>query len=104
MEERRASSIGAFVIYGSVCSGIEAASVAWEPLGWKPAWFAENDKFPSAVLADRWPAVPNLGDMTKIHDSEVFRGSKIDVLVGGTPWKLDGGPGCALARGEDFPS
>jgi DNA (cytosine-5)-methyltransferase 1 len=52
--------------YGSVCSGIEAASVAWEPLGWKPAWFAEIEKFPSAVLPAHWPDVANLGDMTKI--------------------------------------
>ena len=41
--------------YGSVCSGIEAASKAWEPLGWKPAWFSEIEPFPSAVLAHHWP-------------------------------------------------
>jgi site-specific DNA-cytosine methylase len=41
--------------YGSVCSGIESASVAWEPLGWRPAWFAEIEPFPSAVLAHRFP-------------------------------------------------
>lgn len=52
--------------YGSVCSGIEGASVAWEPLGWRPAWFAEVDPFASAVLAHRWPDVPNLGDFTRI--------------------------------------
>ncbi|EIR0331123.1 DNA cytosine methyltransferase, partial [Salmonella enterica subsp. enterica serovar Give] len=52
--------------YGSVCSGIEAASVAWEPLGWQPAWFAEIEAFPSAVLATHWPDVTNLGDMTGI--------------------------------------
>lgn len=72
--------------YGSVCSGIEAASVAWEPLGWKPAWFAEIEKFPSAVLAARWPDVANLGDMTKI--SAAVRAGEVespDVLVGGTP-------------------
>ena len=51
--------------YLSVCSGIEAASVAWEPLGWKPAGFSEIEKFPSAVLAHHWPDVPNLGDMTQ---------------------------------------
>lgn len=50
------------MIYGSVCSGIEAATVAWHPLGWKPAFFAEIDKFPSAVLAAHYPRVPNLGD------------------------------------------
>lgn len=72
--------------YGSVCSGIEAASKAWEPLGWKPAWFSEIEPFPSAVLANHWPEVTNLGDMTKIA-YEVRAGDveAPDVLVGGTP-------------------
>lgn len=48
--------------FGSVCSGIEAASVAWTPLGWKAAWLAEIEPFPSAVLAHHYPEVPNLGD------------------------------------------
>jgi len=72
--------------YGSVCSGIEAASKAWEPLGWKPAWFSEIEPFPSAVLANHWPEVTNLGDMTKIADA--VRAGDVeapDVLVGGTP-------------------
>lgn len=72
--------------YGSVCSGIEAASVAWEGLGWRPAWFAEIESFPSAVLAHHWPEVVNLGDMTKIAAG--IRAGLIeapDVLVGGTP-------------------
>ncbi|ENC8478461.1 phage N-6-adenine-methyltransferase [Escherichia coli] len=72
--------------YGSVCSGIEAASKAWEPLGWKPAWFSEIEPFPSAVLAHQWPVVTNLGDMTKIADA--VRAGEVeapDVLVGGTP-------------------
>jgi DNA (cytosine-5)-methyltransferase 1 len=68
------------VIYGSVCSGIEAASVAWKPLGWRPAWFAEIDPFPSAVLAHRFPGVPNRGDFTQIEESE-----PLHILVGGTP-------------------
>ncbi|EBB7502281.1 Dam family site-specific DNA-(adenine-N6)-methyltransferase [Salmonella enterica] len=72
--------------YGSVCSGIEAASVAWEPLGWQPAWFAEIEAFPSAVLATHWPDVTNLGDMTGIaaavHAGDV---EAPDVLAGGTP-------------------
>lgn len=68
--------------YASVCSGIEAASVAWEPLGWRPAWFAEIEPFPSAVLAHRFPNVPNLGDMTKIKGDEH---GAVDLLVGGTP-------------------
>lgn len=68
--------------YGSVCSGIEAASVAWHSLGWKPVFFAEIEKFPSAVLAHRFPHVPNLGDFTKIEAKDV---GPIDLLVGGTP-------------------
>jgi len=71
--------------YGSVCSGIEAASVAWEPLGWEAQWFSEIEQFPSAVLAHRFPSVPNLGDMTLIHESETFNNATIDLLVGGTP-------------------
>ena len=72
--------------FGSVCSGIEAASVAWEPLGWESSWFAEIEPFPSAVLAHHWPETPNLGDMTKI--AEWVRLGFVDapdVLVGGTP-------------------
>ncbi|MDT8693323.1 Dam family site-specific DNA-(adenine-N6)-methyltransferase [Citrobacter freundii] len=72
--------------YGSVCSGIEAASVAWESLGWLPEWFAEIEAFPSAVLAHHWPDVANLGDMTKI--AAAVRAGDVaapDVLVGGTP-------------------
>ena len=69
--------------YLSLCSGIEAATVAWEPLGWLPVAFAEIDKFPSAVLAHHYPHVPNLGDITQISGKD-FRG-KIDLLVGGTP-------------------
>ncbi|HCN6295707.1 TPA: Dam family site-specific DNA-(adenine-N6)-methyltransferase [Escherichia coli] len=72
--------------YGSVCSGIEAASIAWEPLGMRPAWFAEIEPFPSAVLAHRWPHIANLGDMTKLA-KKVLAGEieSPDVLVGGTP-------------------
>ncbi|WP_063120313.1 DNA cytosine methyltransferase, partial [Escherichia coli] len=72
--------------YGSVCSGIEAASIAWEPLGMRPVWFAEIEPFPSAVLALRWPHVANLGDMTKLA-KKVLAGEieSPDVLVGGTP-------------------
>lgn len=74
------------MIYGSICSGIEAATVAWEPLGWKAAWFSEIESFPSAVLAERWPEVVNLGDMTKI--AAAVRTGEVqapDVMVGGTP-------------------
>ncbi|UOO77961.1 DNA cytosine methyltransferase [Neisseria sp. Dent CA1/247] len=68
--------------YGSVCSGVEAASLAWEPLGFKPVFFSEIEKFPSAVLKHRWPQVPNLGDMTKFKE---WPNAVIDILVGGTP-------------------
>ncbi len=74
------------ISYGSVCSGIEAASVAWHMLGFRASWFAEIEPFPSAVLAHRWPAVPNLGDMTRLS-SKVLAGmiDAPDILVGGTP-------------------
>ena len=48
--------------FGSVCSGIEAASTAWNPIGWEAAWFAEIEPFPSAVLKHHYPDVPNYGD------------------------------------------
>jgi len=72
--------------YGSVCSGIEAASVAWEPLGMKAAWFSEIEAFTSAVLKHHYPHVPNLGDMRYIA-RQVLTGlvAAPDVLVGGTP-------------------
>lgn len=72
--------------YGSVCSGIEAATAAWHPLGMTPAWFAEIEPFPSAVLAHRYPHVQNHGDMTKL--GALVLAGKIkapEVLVGGTP-------------------
>ncbi len=72
--------------FGSVCSGIEAASVAWHPLGWKAAWLSEIEKFPCALLAHHYPDVPNLGDMTtlpnRIRSGEV---EAPDVFCGGTP-------------------
>lgn len=86
--------------YGSVCSGIEAASAAWEPLGWKPVFFSEIDPFPRAVLAHHYPNVPCHGDFTTINRDSY---AAIDVLVGGTPCQdfslaglragLDGGRG-----------
>jgi DNA (cytosine-5)-methyltransferase 1 len=68
--------------YGSVCSGIEAATVAWHPLGWEPAFFSEIEKFPRAVLAHHYPDVPLHGDFTTIKGDEY---GPIDLLVGGTP-------------------
>ena len=71
--------------YGSVCSGIEAATVAWDSLGWTPQWFSEIEPFPSAVLAHHYPNVPNFGDMTKFKEWKLDDSTAIDVLVGGTP-------------------
>ena len=72
--------------FGSVCSGIEAASVAWHPLGWRAAWLAEIEPFPAAVLAHHFPDVPNLGDMTKLPKLVLTgKAAAPDVLVGGTP-------------------
>jgi DNA (cytosine-5)-methyltransferase 1 len=70
--------------YLSVCSGIEAASKAWEPLGWEPEAFSEIEPFPSAVLKHHWPKVQNLGDMTK-HEQWNIPSGTVDLLVGGTP-------------------
>jgi len=72
------------VRYLSVCSGIEAASVAWESLGWTPVAFAEIERFPSQVLAHHFPGVPNLGDMTRYKEWDIDRGA-VDLIVGGTP-------------------
>jgi DNA (cytosine-5)-methyltransferase 1 len=69
------------VTYGSVCSGIEAATAAWEPLGFRPAWFAEIDPFCSALLTHHYPDVANLGDFTRIDGGS----GAVDILVGGTP-------------------
>lgn len=72
--------------FGSVCSGIEAASVAWHHLGWEAAWLSEIEPFPSAVLAHHYPDVPNLGDMTQLPD-RIASGEveAPDVFCGGTP-------------------
>jgi DNA (cytosine-5)-methyltransferase 1 len=69
--------------FGSVCSGIEAASVAWLPLGFRAAWLSEIAPFQSALLAHHYPDVPNLGDMELIDVNE--QTADIDVLIGGTP-------------------
>lgn len=68
--------------YGSVCSGIEAASVAWHPLGWRAAFLSEIEAFPRSVLAHRFPATPLHGDFTTIQTGDY---DAIDLLVGGTP-------------------
>ena len=68
--------------YLSVCSGIEAATVAWHHLGWTPTAFAEVEPFPFAVLAHHYPTVRNRGDMTKYQE---WPDESVDLLVGGTP-------------------
>ena len=70
--------------YLSVCSGVEAASVAWKGLGWNPLGFSEIEKFPSEVLNHHYPNVPNLGDMTKYKEWN-FGKRSVDLVVGGTP-------------------
>ncbi len=95
--------------YGSVCSGIEAATQAWHPLGWSPAFFSEIEKFPSAVLSHHYGSnmpgeaptsngVPNLGDMTKFEEWHDYA---IDLLVGGTPCQSFSVAG--LRKGLDDP-
>jgi site-specific DNA-cytosine methylase len=71
--------------YISICSGIEAASTAWHGLGWTPLAFSEIEPFPSAVLAERHPSVPNLGDMSKYREWPEELLAECDLLVGGTP-------------------
>jgi len=84
--------------YISVCSGIEAATMAWSPMGWKAQFFSEIEKFPSAVLKQRHQGVPNLGDMTKFKDWSNY---DADVLVGGTPCQSFSVAG--LRKGLDDP-
>jgi len=83
-----------------VCSGIEAASVAWESLGWTPVAFAEIEKFPSKVLAHHYPGVANLGDMTRFREWDIERNA-VDILVGGTPCQSFSVAG--LRKGLDDP-
>ena len=85
--------------YLSVCSGIEAATVAWHPLGWNPVGFSEIESFPSQVLKHHYPTVPNLGDMTKFKEWQIE--SNFDVFVGGTPCQSFSVAG--LRKGLDDP-
>jgi len=84
--------------YLSVCSGIEAATVAWHQLGWKPVGFSEIEPFPAAVLAYHYPNVPNLGDMTCYKEWNI---EHPDILVGGTPCQSFSVAG--LRKGLDDP-
>lgn len=84
--------------YGSLCSGIEAATVAWHDLGWQPQFFSDIEKFPNAVLDHHYPDVPNHGDMTNFGD---WPDESIDLLVGGTPCQSFSVAG--LRKGLDDP-
>ena len=84
--------------YLSVCSGIEAASAAWMPLGWRPVAFSEIEPFPKSVLAHHHPGVPNWGDMTKYKE---WPDAAIDLLCGGTPCQSFSVAG--LRKGLDDP-
>jgi DNA (cytosine-5)-methyltransferase 1 len=81
-----------------VCSGIEAATVAWHPLGWEPQWFSEIEAFPSSVLKHHYPETPNYGDMTKFKE---WSDEPIDLFVGGTPCQSFSVAG--LRKGMDDP-
>ena len=85
--------------YLSVCSGIEAATVAWHHMGWKPVGFSEIEKFPSQVLAHHYPTVTNFGDMTKYKEWNL--NDSIGLLVGGTPCQSFSVAG--LRKGLDDP-
>ena len=85
--------------YLSVCSGIEAATVAWHHMGWKPVGFSEIEKFPSQVLAHHYPQVTNFGDMTKYKEWNI--NDSVELLVGGTPCQSFSVAG--LRKGLDDP-
>ena len=87
--------------YLSVCSGIEAASVAWQPLGWQPVAFSEIEPAPCRLLAHHYPDVPNLGDMTKFQEWPSRDELAIDLLCGGTPCQSFSVAG--LRKGLDDP-
>lgn len=72
--------------YGSICSGIEAATVAWKPLGFEAAWFSEIDPFPCQLLEQKYPGIPNYGDMTSLK-GRILSGEveATDIVCGGTP-------------------
>jgi DNA (cytosine-5)-methyltransferase 1 len=86
------------LVYGSVCSGIEAATVAWHPLGWRPAFFSEIEAFPRAVLSHHYPAVPLHGDFTTIEAGQY---DPIELLVGGTPCQSFSIAGLRGGLGDD---
>jgi DNA (cytosine-5)-methyltransferase 1 len=87
--------------FGSVCSGIEAASQAWLPLGWKAAWLSEIEPFPCSLLEHHYPDTPNFGDMTKFESWPHDDKHAIDLLCGGTPCQSFSVAG--LRKGLDDP-
>ena len=86
--------------YASVCDGIGAAHVAWQPLGWECAWTSEIEPFPAAVVDHHWK-FKNLGDMTKLTEEMLNEQGSIDLLVGGTPCQSFSVAG--LRKGLDDP-
>jgi DNA (cytosine-5)-methyltransferase 1 len=86
------------ITFGSVCSGIEAASAAWKPLGWKCAFMSEIEAFPRAVLKHHYPEVPLHGDFTTIQAGDY---DPIDLLVGGTPCQSFSVAGLRGGLGDD---
>jgi DNA (cytosine-5)-methyltransferase 1 len=89
------------IVYASACDGIGAVHEAWRPLGWRCAWTSEIEPFPAAVVEHHNPGLPNLGDLNHVHESEVFRATALDLLVGGTPCQSFSVAG--LRRGMDDP-
>ncbi len=90
------------MMFGSVCSGIEAASVAWGQIGWSAQWFSEIEPFPSAVIDHHYPGVPNLGDMTKLAGR--IRSGEVpapDVFCGGTPCQAFSVAGARMSLDDD---
>lgn len=87
--------------YATLCSGIETPSVAWHDLGWQPVWFSEIEPFPKALLSHHYPNVPDLGDMTKIHNSKTYQNEPVDLICAGTPCQSFSLAG--LRRGLDDP-
>lgn len=86
--------------YLSVCSGMEAATVAWHHMGWTPVGFSEIEPFPSQILKHHYPTIPNYGDLTKFKEWNIQPGS-VDLLVGGTPCQAFSVAG--LRKGLDDP-
>jgi DNA (cytosine-5)-methyltransferase 1 len=70
--------------YASLCDGIGAVHVAWQPLGWQCAWTSEIAPFPAAVVEHHWK-LPNLGDMTRITKEQIQSYGQLDLICGGTP-------------------